>query len=339
MNCRLASSTQMAQQVTSEGIFTKWQPHYAEKQIPTFPVGNDKKPQIRRWNQIGLSGSARLAQRFRDANAIGFQVGPRSQITVLDIDTDNEGILADALSEHGETPFLVRTGGGYHAYYRYSGEHRRVRPYANKPIDVLGGGYVVAPPSLSGKGQYQIIAGSLDDLGNLSPLHAMLDRVRTEARIEEGRRNNTIFRLALEQARHCDTFETLLDVMRTRNMDCEPPLAEDVITSTARSAWRYEQEGRNLVGRGRSVMTPHSVVDELIGENQDAFVLLSLLQRHHWGRSFVLANAMADQLGWTRKRFADARKFLLERGYLRVVRASGFRFPPLFRLVAWGGQN
>jgi hypothetical protein len=48
---------------------------------------------------------------------------------------------------------------------------------------------------------------------------------------------------------------------------------------------------------------------------------------------------MADQLGWTRKRFADARKILLERGYLRVVRAGGFRFPALFRLVAWGGQN
>src|SRR5262249_12013895 len=128
MNCRLASSTQMrTQQMTSEGIFSKWQPHYAEKRIATFPVDDNKKPQIRRWNRLGLSGSARLAQRFTEANGIGFQVGPRSQITVLDIDTDNERIVADALSEHGETPFLVRTGGGYHAYYRYSGEHRRVR--------------------------------------------------------------------------------------------------------------------------------------------------------------------------------------------------------------------
>jgi Bifunctional DNA primase/polymerase, N-terminal len=112
--------------VTSEGIFTKWQPHYAEKQIATFPVGNDKKPQIRRWNQLGLSGSARLAQRFRKANAIGFQVGPRSQITVLDIDTDNEGILADALREHGETPFLVRTGRTSFAFSeRPISNHRR----------------------------------------------------------------------------------------------------------------------------------------------------------------------------------------------------------------------
>ena len=93
----------------------------------------------------------------------------------------------------------------------------------------------------------------------------------------EGKRYNTIFRFALEQARHSDTYDSLLDVMRTRNMECEPQLTDDVLNSIAKSAWRYEQEGRNLVGRGRSVVTPHSVIDELIGENQDAFVLLTLL--------------------------------------------------------------
>jgi Bifunctional DNA primase/polymerase, N-terminal/Primase C terminal 1 (PriCT-1) len=325
--------------VTEEGIFTKWQPQYAEKQIATFPVGDDKKPQIKRWNKVGLSGSTKLAQRFRQTNAIGFQVGPRSQITVLDIDTDNECILADALGEHGETPFVVRTGGGYHAYYRYSGEHRRVRPYENKPIDVLGGGYVVAPPSLSAKGQYEIIAGTLDDLQDLPPIHAVLDRLRTETRIEEGKRNNTIFRFALEQARHCDTFETLLDVMRTRNMDCEPQLPDDVLVSTAKSAWRYEQEGRNLFGRGRSVVTSHEVIDALIGESQDAFILVTLLQRHHWGRSFVLANAMADQLGWTRKRFAAARTLLEACGLIQMITPASFRSPAVYRLGAWGGQN
>ena len=195
MGCKHVCWTGSIQQMT-EGIFSKWQPHYAEKRIATFPVGHHKKPQIKRWNQLGLGGSTRLARRFTQANAIGFQVGPRSQITVLDVDTDNEGILADALREHGETPFVVRTGGGYHAYYRYSGEHRRVRPYENKPIDVLGGGYVVAPPSLSAKGQYEIIAGTLDDLRNLPPIHAVLDRLRTGTRIEEGKRNNTIFRFA-----------------------------------------------------------------------------------------------------------------------------------------------
>jgi hypothetical protein len=52
---------------------------------------------------------------------------------------------------------------------------------------------------------------------------------------------------------------------------------------------------------------PHRLIDELIGESQDAFILHTLLKRHHWGRDFAVANAMADQLGWTRKRFAGRR--------------------------------
>jgi hypothetical protein len=68
-----------------KGVFSEWQPHYALRRIATFPVGHDKKPQIRRWNKVGLSGSAKLAQRFTQANALGFQAGPRSRVTVLDI--------------------------------------------------------------------------------------------------------------------------------------------------------------------------------------------------------------------------------------------------------------
>ena len=278
-----------------KGVFSEWQPHYAERRIATFPVNADKKPAIRRWNQITLKGSTRLAERFHEANAFGFQLGPKSQITALDIDSQSEAILADALTCHGNTPFIVRTGGGYHAYYSHAGERRLIRPYNDKPVDILGGGFVVAPPSVSQKGPYQ-------------------------------------------QARHSDTCDDLLDVMRTRNMDCEPLLRDDVIIATAKSAWRYEQEGTNLVGRGRSVVTPHAVIDVLIGESQDAFILLTLLQRHHWGRNFVLANAMADQLGWSRKRFAATRALLESLGFIKLVAPANFQFPASYRLGAWGGR-
>jgi hypothetical protein len=321
-----------------KGVFSEWQPHYAERRIATFPVNADKKPAIRRWNRITLGGSARLAERFDAADAFGFQLGPKSRITALDIDSLDEAILADALTHHGKTPFIVRTGGGYHAYYSYAGERRLIRPYGEKPVDILGNGFVVAAPSVSHKGTYQIIAGTLDDLANLPPIHVVLDDFRAEARIPEGMRNDTLFRFALEQARHSDMYDSLLDVMRTRNMDCEPPLPDEAIITTAKSAWRYEQDGRNLVGRGRAVVTPHSVVDALISENQDAFVLFSLLQRHHWGRNFVLANVMAEQLGWTRKRLASARALLEARGFIVLVMPASFRSPALYRLGAWGGQ-
>ena len=147
---------------------------YAELYIATFPVDAKKKPAIKRSNQITLGGSSRLAERFQRADAFGFQLGPRSQITALDVNSQDEAVLADALSNHGDTPFIVRTGGGYHAYYSYAGERRLIRPYHNKPIDILGGGFVVAPPSISQKGTYQIISGTLDDLANLPPIHVVL---------------------------------------------------------------------------------------------------------------------------------------------------------------------
>src|SRR5262249_17867300 len=78
----------------------------------------------------------------------------------------------------GGNPPMVATGSGYHAYYRYGGERRLIRPWGpDLPIDVLGGGYAVGAPSIATKGQYQIIRGTLDDLQKLPPLHVMLDEL------------------------------------------------------------------------------------------------------------------------------------------------------------------
>jgi hypothetical protein len=45
-------------------------------------------------------------------------------------------------------------------------------------------------------------------------------------------------------------------------------------------------------------------------------------KRHHWGREFYIANALAKKMpggGWTRHILAAARKYLLEQG--RIVEA------------------
>ena len=58
---------------------------------------------------------------------------------------------------------------------------------------------------------------------------SMLDELRKP--IPEGKRNQSLFRMGLEQAAHADDFETLMDVMRTRNMDCTLPLPESELES------------------------------------------------------------------------------------------------------------
>jgi hypothetical protein len=314
-----------------DGIFAKYQPRYAEQNVITFPVSADKKPAIKHWQRLGLQGSAKLAAKFSDVDTFGFPLGPRSGLTILDVDTKDKGVLNEAQSRYGESPYVVETGAGYHAYYRYSGERRHIRPWgADVPIDVLGNGYAVGAPSVAAKGQYKIIHGTLDDLKTLSPLSVMLDELRKP--IPEGRRNQSLFRTSLEQAAHADDFETLMDVMRTRNMDCTVPLTESELEAAAHSAWKYEREGRNLVGRGKAVVMSHDVIDRL--DDPDAFYLMALLKRHHWGRDFVLTKAMASALGWTLPRWRRARNLLVRFNVIACIHEGGLgpNDPPVY---AW----
>ena len=209
------------------------------------------------------------------ANALGFQLGPRSGVTVLDVDTRNEGVIEDAFDRHGPSPFIVRTGGGYHAYYRHGGEKRHIRPYADQPIDILGGGLVVAPPSVSAKGRYEIIRGSLDDLASLPPIHVVLDFLRrVTAPIPEGRRDSTLFRQLLREARHCDDFESLLDVARSVNMDCIPPMTDAQTIKIAKSAWGFEISGNNWVGRKARASTDREEILALSYDPAAAMLLM-----------------------------------------------------------------
>jgi Bifunctional DNA primase/polymerase, N-terminal len=303
------------------GVFAEWQPRYAERRVATFPVEN-KLPRVRHWQRVGLRGSSQLAMKFADADAFGFQCGKRSRITLIDIDSYDERLVDEAVKLFGQSPILWRTGGGNFAMpFRHNGEARRIRPLPELPIDVLGGGYAVAPPSMGAKGRYEFLRGTLADLDRL-PV-ARVDGARspdgqsdTNDRIAQGKRDDTLFHFALEQVQHVDDLDALLDAVGTRNMDCEPPLPEFVVMAKARSAWRYQQEGRNLVGLGRALVTPHDTYDVLWHEDRDALALYLHLCRHHWGREFVLAKAMTTEMAWGLRRWKAARDALVARCHL-----------------------
>ena len=99
------------------GVFPIWQPRYAARGIATFPVRiierengkTDKVPATKGYLRTGIQGSAELARKFAHIDALGFACGRRNRITVLDIDTEDENVLADAQSRHGSTPLIIRT--------------------------------------------------------------------------------------------------------------------------------------------------------------------------------------------------------------------------------------
>jgi len=317
--------------------FSDWQADYAAHRVATFPVGADKKPMVSRYNRFGLIGSSEVASKFANAPAIGFMAGKRNRITSLDCDSRDERVLADAMNRHGQTPLVMRTGSGhFQAWYRHNGERRKIRPDHNVPIDILGSGLVVAPPSRGAKGNYQFISGSLDDLDRLPvmrnvPVQAW-DTPRLIAKVKEGERNNRLFVLCLEAARHCDDFDTLLDLAQTRNSEFSPPMEDGEVMKVATSAWRYESEGRNYIGGMRAVFSESDVLP-LMSDPHVGMLLVWAKARFKPDCQFWIADGLAAKFGWSLYDLRQARRRAIKMEIFILIKPAGFKRPAIY---GWG---
>jgi hypothetical protein len=232
---------------------------------------------------------------------------------------------------------VARTGSGhFQAWYRHNNERRRIRPDRNVPIDILGAGLVVAPPSQSAKGGYEFISGSLDDLDRLPvmqnvPVEAW-DNSRLVAEVKQGQRNNKLFTACLEAARHCDDFDALCDVAATRNSEFLPPLEEGEVTRTAASAWRYETEGRNYIGGMRAVFSESDVLP-LMADPHVGMLKVWAKARFKPDAHFWIADGLADKFQWSARQLRQARKRAVQMGIFRLIRPAGFKRNALY---SWG---
>jgi len=318
------------------GIFSTWQPRYAEHGIATFPTGEAKKPSIRGWQKVGLKGSAELANKFGDADALGYITGRRSNVTVVDVDTADEKIAADAIQRHGQPAIITRTASGkFHHLYRYNGERRRIRPWPGLPIDVLGdNGYALAAPSKTPRGSYEIIHGHLDDLDRLKPMLQPAPEGRVDGvLVPSGKRNDALFDHCRHAAPHCDSFDALLDCAMTfRNQRLDGAFSDAEVVKTAGSVWKMQIENRNWIGQGGVIAVPRQVLSTLRTAGHDALVLYMELRDAHYGlrEQFVVANAMADRVGLTLRRLQTARRQLKEAGLIRIITPGGRKRPPLY---------
>jgi hypothetical protein len=325
--------------------FADWQPAYAEHNIPTFPVlGGVKKPAVTGYLRMGLPASRALVARFGHVDAFGFAL-KRADITVLDVDTPDERVLADALTRHGPTPIIVRTqSGNWQGWYRNGGEGRSVRPFPSLPIDVLGKGYVVAPPSNGAKGVYGFVEGSLDDLVNLPLMRGAPGNENRPGRatghlVEQGQRNDQLFEYYMREAHGCDRNQLLAKAMRF-NESCVPPLPADIVAKTVASAWGYTERGENRYGQV-GAWFPAEEANRLIKSGQqDVFILLAFLRANNGPhREFMIANGLAEEIHLTRKRLSAARAYILQAGHIERVRAPAQGVPALYRWKVQGGRN
>lgn len=338
------------------GVFSDFAPDYLAHGIPVFPTGGDdgKKALVRNYQKMGVPASRKLLEgaRFDGAN-LAFMCGRWNRVTVLDVDTPDRTAFDRVVSECGDTAIKIQTGSGkFQAWYRHNGEHRKIRPIEGEAIDVLGGGMVIAPPSvrpdLDGKA-YRFLEGSLDDVDWLLPIRrgALPPEVygKNEAgkqaadgnRVFEGERGEAFFRWAMKESLSCETeAELLFRASAWNEANYEPPLPESRVADAVGSAWGYRERNSVWIGKEARAIITISELDTLGGNADSAFLLMKLRATHGWreGKGFALSKAFAASLGWTLRRFYAARGFLGESGFIECLHpgGNGPNDPPIYRM-------
>jgi len=180
------------------------------------------------------------------------------------IDLDSKDLLANAIESNPtllDAP-IVSTGKGFHIYLIWTHE---VKTKHLPNIDIIGNGYVVAPPSIHQSGKhYQFIKplNSLPPMVNPEaltfthepppiiiksvaqvPLDTMADSSEFMG-TQQGQRHNTLVRIiGIELARHFTEEETLTEVL-TWNKKNKPPLTQPEVINTVHDCYerwdRYE---------------------------------------------------------------------------------------------------
>jgi hypothetical protein len=329
------------------GVFAAAQQTYAALKIAVFPFDATEEvkrgPMVSHYSRMGLQASSQMALRFPDAPGVAAMAGKRNRFTIIDIDergAAGERLLADVQSQFGRPKVVVMTGsGGLHCYYRHAGERRQIRPVRGKPIDVIGDGPIVLPPSRGFRGNYQFIQGRVDDLAALEPISSVtksaivsdsaFDGLRSARR---GERDKKFWPHVARQAQHARSLDELIEIAREMNELMAEPWsdteANSQILKRCRYWWDKTQKGENRFGVGQYVRIDYSLVDELMMHDPDAYILLSFLRRHHWGRPFHLANEMHSAMpggGWRRQRFTAARARLIQSGHVHVIEPASFK--------------
>jgi hypothetical protein len=307
-------------------LFSSHAPDYAEYGLTVFPVGgkNGKIPQVKNWRKFGPHTWEKLSSKFENDN-IGIV---NKTLTIIDI--DDPELFHKCLNRFGDTPIKIETpSGGFHLWYKASGEQRRTRIDGLK-VDVLGkGGFGVAPPSVKRSGgNYHFIEGDVTDIPNLPTLKSGAvpnPQTNTDTQGEKGQRNKKLFSFCLKAARGVKSEDSLAEIALTENQKFDPPMDAGEVYTVVKSAWEYQSAGKNLTGRN-AILIDAEVFEKLAGQ-PDAFYLMTFLTKNHGGLRdvfFIDQEKVSEVLRWgNRRRIANAIKALIERRLIQYIGKGG----------------
>lgn len=239
---------------------------YASKGMAVFPLKpKEKKPLTAHGVKDATTDFDTITKWWKkNPNAnIGIACGQVSGgLLVIDLDERANGVSGfDSLheweSEHGQLPDTARTitgKGGSHILFRVP--HKE-----NNRVDLLDGvdvrsdgGYIVAPPSIHPNGnryeweydpeEYPIAEADEVVLNLLSVGKKVVevDKFTSPDKIPDGKRNDTIYKLACSlQARGLGDGSILAACRAENEAKCNPPLSDEEVGKIVESALHHDK--------------------------------------------------------------------------------------------------
>ncbi len=328
-------------------VFVDYQEVYADHGIATFPVSAlEKRPLVRGYSAIGLNASRKLRLAGKDGDGLACVAGFRSGLTVLDVDAhgaEGQRLLENAMFMYGAAKMVVRTpSGGFHAYYRHSGESRLIRPVSSISIDILGKGLVLLPPSSGKRTRYDIIEGTYDDLKNLTPMrthrpfHSRSDARRDLSTMRAGDgRNNQLFHALCTEAKGLPLdVDAYITCAREINMKFSEPLPDKEMMAVAHSVFGYAERGDVRAGNHGAWFVKAEV--RTLMEDPYLLTLVAFLKAENsLSAKFWVADGLARLLRWPRRRLAKARRAAINNGWIVMIRGRSKGQPALYE---WGPE-
>lgn len=241
---------------------------YAENfQLPVFPC-RGKRPATEHGSKDASTDRDRINSWWAsEEHNVAIATG--NGLVALDVDVDHgagkfgDETLSNLEAQYGPLPdtwTCLTGGGGVHYYFRCEDPALTVRTNFDASLDYRGnGGYVIAPPSIhpkSGKAYGWEVNHSPNntELADLPEwLHRLMlgkgergSKAQPEGSLEkipEGRRNDTLFRLAISMRKNGLTGEEILPALLEANEKrCVPPLEKREVETICRSVNKYEAE-------------------------------------------------------------------------------------------------
>ena len=233
--------------------------------MSVFPLEpRDKRPakgfswQSCQTARLAAARVCELAERHPGCNW-GVALGPVSDAVVIDADDDNARTWV--LEHYLPTPWITKTGKGWHFWYRYphDGEvaNQNLRSQGVSAEIKSAGTYVVAPQSVHPSGAVYTLwtkeGADWDSVPEFAPLPsaenvnlaAAADLESVEAcfsAIIKGDRNNTLARYAGRLVAAGLPFEEVKARVLAKNENfCEPPLSRREAVGVACSVYRTHQ--------------------------------------------------------------------------------------------------